>query len=315
MQNVLLIGTGQMAKAHAVVLKALGARAVAVGRSDEHAKTFQEETGVPTVGGGLESYLANAKEMPSHAIVVIDVANIPEVTVRLLDVGIKNILVEKPASFDQRALLPLAKKAFEQRATIVVGYNRRCLASVQRARELIVEDGGAISVHFEFNERTTQPERIARMNTPKATVEHWFYANSTHVIDLAMYLAGEIERVEGFSAAGPLWAPHPTLFSGAGVTGSGAPLTYYANWEVDGPWRVEVQTKARKLILDPLEKLFVEKNGVQENVAFEDTLDTTYRPGLYAELRDFLAGESTLPILEEQLRHFKAYDAIFAKRT
>ena len=150
------------------------------------------------------------------------------------------------------------------------------------------------------------------MNTPKRTVERWFIANSTHVVDLAFYLAGEPLALSGFATAGPLWAPHPTLFSGAGLARNNVVFSYYANWEIDGPWLVEVQTSRRKLVLNPLEKLHEEKDGVLELVSYDDSLDTAWRPGLYREVECFLSGTGDSPTLEEQVLRFDWYEKMLS---
>ena len=312
MTSVLLIGTGRMARAYAQVLTALNVPAIAVGRSEEHARTFERETGMKALSGGLSNWKKTAHEIPTHAIIAADVEAIPAIARELIDSCIKHLLLEKPAALEKVELMPLQTHAKNNGASVSVGYNRRFLSSAQKAKELIAADGGAISFYFEFNERTTQPERIKGMNTPKRTVERWFIANSTHVIDLAFYLAGEPLALSGFAAAGPLWAPHPTLFSGAGLARNNVVFSYYANWEIDGPWLVEVQTSRRKLVLNPLEKLHEEKDGVLELVSYDDSLDTAWRPGLYREVECFLSGTGDSPTLEEQVLRFDWYEKMLS---
>ena len=60
MTSVLLIGTGRMARAYAQVLTALNVPAIAVGRSEEHAHTFERETGVKALSGGLSNWKKTA---------------------------------------------------------------------------------------------------------------------------------------------------------------------------------------------------------------------------------------------------------------
>ena len=312
MTSVLLIGTGRMARAYAKVLTTLNVPAIAVGRSEEHARTFERETDMKALSGGLSSWKKTAPEIPTHAIIAADVEAIPVIARELIDTGIKHLLLEKPAALGKVELTPLQTHAKNNSASVSVGYNRRFLSSVQKAKELIAADGGAISFYFEFNERTTQPERIKGMNTPERTVERWFIANSTHVIDLAFYLAGEPIALSGFTAAGPLWAPHPTHFSGAGLAEDGAVFSYYANWEIDGPWLVEIQTPKRKLVLNPLEKLNEERGGVMVPVECDDSLDTAFRPGLYREVECFLSGTGDLPTLEEQILRFDWYEKMLS---
>ena len=310
--NLLLIGTGRMARAYAPVLAAHTVGIIAVGRSKEGSAQFQKDTGIDTTSGGITRWRKTASSIPTHAIVAVDDAASPHVAQELIDIGVTHILLEKPGALSRKELLDLQKKAQKSGAAVHIGYNRRFLASVQKAQEIIKADGGVISFHFEFNERTTQPERIAAMNIPEKTVEHWFVANSTHVVDLALFLAGNPLALSGFTAKGPLWATqdHATLFTGAGITDRDVPFSYYANWEIDGPWLVEIQTSKRKLILNPLEKLTAEKDGTIDEVAYDNSLDTKFRPGLYREVESFFNDLRDLKTLDEQIQHFDWYEKI-----
>lgn len=310
MTPLLLVGTGRMAHAYAEVLSALCVPVEAVGRSDEHAKRFAEETGVRAAGGGIGAWRRRGTLAPTHAIVAADVGEMPRIAEELIELGVKRLLLEKPGALTKDELMLIFTRAQTVHAEVSIGYNRRFLASVEKAKDLIAEDGGVISFYFEFNERTTQPERIRGMRVPEKTVARWFIANSTHVLDLAWHLGGEPQALSGFSSAGPLWAPHPTLFSGAGITKSGATFSYFANWEIDGPWLVELQTAKRKLVLNPLEKLYEERDGVLVNVPYDDSLDVTFRPGLYQETKSFLADSSVLPTLKEQCDRFAWYEKV-----
>lgn len=310
MESLLLVGTGRMARAYVPVLTAHNIRVIAVGRSEKGSRKFQEETRVETAPDGLAAWRKKDSPIPHYAIVAIDDAEAPHVAQELIDMGCKHILLEKPGALTKRELVAVQKKAGEFKSHVFIGYNRRFLASVERAREMIAEDGGATSLYFEFNERLTQPERIASMHIPKLTVEKWFIANSTHVIDLALYLTNDMATLSGFTAAGPVWAPqaHATLFAGAGITTSNIPFSYYANWEIDGPWLVEIGTAKRTLMLNPLEKLIVEQGGAREEAAYDTALDTTYRPGLYREVERFLGTKEGLKTLAEQIKHFDWYE-------
>jgi len=316
MESLLLVGTGRMARAYVQVLGAQKRQVLAVGRSEEGAQKFREETGIEATPGGIAAWRKKGVPAPTHAIVAIDDEEAPRAAEDLMEMGCRNILLEKPGSLTQSGLVDIQKTATKSNAYVFIGYNRRFLASTQKAKEIIAEDGGALSVYFEFNERLTQPERIASMQIPKRTVENWFIANSTHVVDLSLFLSDELETLTGFSASGPLWAPqsHPTLYAGAGTTKKGAIISYYANWEIDGPWLVEIGTAKRTLILNPLEKLAVEHSGAREEVSYDTTLDTTYRPGLYREVESFLDAQENLKTLDEQVGHFAWYEKMLGHR-
>ncbi len=307
MYDVLLIGTGRMARAYAPVLVALKARTIAIGRSPAHARAFAEATGIEASAGGFDSY-ARTHAVPKHVIVAVDADKLASVAIAAIRAGARSVLLEKPGALTTRDLRAIQRASSMHGAGVVIAYNRRCYASVREAARRIKADGGATACYFEFNERLTQKKAIRDLGIGKKVEANWFIANSTHVVDLAFYLAGMPRDLESVSAAGPLWAPHPTLFAGSGVSVSGVPFAYRSNWELAGPWTVEITTKKCTYILNPLETLSIEKGGVREPVALDTVLDTTYKPGIFHQTKEFLSGKTVLPSLEEQLEHFRWYE-------
>lgn len=302
--EILLVGTGRMARHYAAVLKALRVDVSAVGRSEKHAKMFQQETGIVAQGGGITSL----NRVPKTAIVAVDAEKLAEVGKEALAAGVKKILLEKPGGLTRGELTSLAHTVGKKQ--IYIAYNRRYLASVLKAQELIKKDGGVTSFSFQFNERPTQKQAIKKLGINSKVERRWFIANGTHVVDLAFYLGGWPTKLFGFSTAGPLWAPHPSLFSGAGVTAKNIPFSYFANWELPGPWSVEIETKKRKIILAPLETLREEVNGSVRSIPLHDSLDKKFKPGLYHQTKAFLTGRPRLPTVNEQVEHFQWFERI-----
>lgn len=91
-----IIGTGTIALEYAKILNQLGHEFIAVGRSGKNADEFIEAGAKEVVSGGLNNYLAASPTTPQKVIVATNVDQLAEVTVSLLNFGIKDILVEKP---------------------------------------------------------------------------------------------------------------------------------------------------------------------------------------------------------------------------
>jgi predicted dehydrogenase len=192
----------------------------------------------------------------------------------------------------------LAVEAATAGAQVFVAYNRRFYASVRRARAFAAADGGVTSCRFEFTERAAY---IATASIPPAVKANWFFANSTHVLDLAFFIAGAPVMLSADSGGALDWHPAGAVFAGAGRTAAGALFSYHADWTGPGRWGVEVVTRAHRLFLQPLEELRIQKSGQMtvESVALGDDLDARFKPGVYRQLAAFLAGEeaeSLLPI-------------------
>lgn len=307
--QTLLVGTGRMGRAYAAVLNAMHVNFGVVGRSAEGVSAFTQETGIPATAGGVSALHAE-RGAYSHAIVAVDVLELPSVAGQLLDMGCRSILLEKPGALYKEDLEALKMKADAAGASVLIAYNRRYLASTRKMREMIEEDGGVVSFSFEFTEKLTAKESIRKFETPKEVEDNWFIGNSTHVIDLAFYLGGDPRELKGFSSAGPLWAPHPSMFSGAGMTTQGVPFAYHANWELPGPWNVTVGTKKRTLALQPLEALNVVENGTLRPIPIDDAQDKNFKPGFYRQVETFLSGTSELPTLKEHIANWDWYEKI-----
>jgi predicted dehydrogenase len=132
----------------------------------------------------------------------------------------------------------------------------------------------------------------------------WGIANSSHVIDLFLHLAGSPARIATERSGALDWHPSGAVFSGAGETETGALFSYAATWSGAGRWGLEVTTAHRKLVLRPLESLAEQETGsfTLRDVALEPEPAET-KPGLVAEVRAFLAGDDPrLCTIHEALR-------------
>lgn len=285
--QVWLIGAGGMAVDYVKVLRGLEVNFSVIGRGEQSAKVFRDATGCEVVTGGLGEYLLTKPSIPSHAIVAVGVEKLHETTLQLLRYGVKNILVEKPVGMNKQEIEAVYLKAKETNAQVLVAYNRRFYASVLKAQGIIAEDDGVTSFNFEFTEwaHIIEPLKISVESKEKL-----FLNNSTHVVDLAFYLGGRPKEICTFTAGGLSWHPASSIFSGAGVSESGALFSYQANWESAGRWSVEMLTKNHRLIFRPMEKLQIQKKGsvAVEFAECDYALDETYKPGLFLQTKNFI---------------------------
>lgn len=294
-----LVGCGYMGAQYVRVLQALGTDFCVIGRSQASAEKFCSETGIHPITGGLEAFMKTHSTPPREAIVAVSFASLYSVVKALIQYGVKRILVEKPGASSYEQIQELSQMADHQGAQVFIAYNRRFYASVIEAKKCIEEDGGVSSFRFEFTEWA---HKICLLDKPSVELNHWFLANSTHVIDLAFYLCGSPAVINSFTAGSLDWYSNASSFSGAGLTVSGVPFAYHADWESAGRWSVEILTRKRKLILCPLEELKVQQRGslAVESMEIDNTLDVDYKPGLYRQTSAFLNGSSAplLPLCE-----------------
>lgn len=287
-KKVFLIGTGQMAIDYFAVLKDQNYDTTVIGRGEESAIKFESKTGVKPFVGGLQEYINN-NSLPANAYVIIATgteALMPSLLLAL-QAGACKVLIEKPAAISIEELIENEEKLKPYSNNVFVAYNRRFYASVIETQKMIEEDGGLQTMHFEFTEWAHKIEPLTKAVGVK---ENWFFANSTHVIDLAFYLAGKPTQWQGYSKAGKLKWHSKTNFTGAGITDKGVLFSYLSNWESAGRWAVELLTEKRRIYLKPMESISVQEKGTVAVVEhkFDDSLDLQFKPGLMKQVEAYL---------------------------
>lgn len=289
---ILLIGSGAMALDYARVLQALDAPYSVIGRGEESASAFESAIGTPVIRGGLARALGGgAGGSATSAIVAVGVEALAETVTQLIEAGVRQILVEKPAGLNAGEIQRLKQRAVLHGAEIFVAYNRRFFSSVRQARKLIVEDGGLQSFNFEFTE---WGHVIVGLQKAPGVKEHLVLGNSSHVLDLAFHLGGKPTELYALQGGELEWHPSASQFAGCGRTDKGAMFSYQANWDAPGRWGLELCTNKRRFILRPMEVLQVMRKGsvAIEAVTMENAdLDTQFKPGLFLQTQSFLEGQ------------------------
>jgi predicted dehydrogenase len=307
--NILLIGTGYMAREYAKVLNDLKISFDVVGRGKENSLAFKElNPGVSVFEGGIENFTSDKKY--SHGIVTSNVDFLATHTKRLIDLKINDLLVEKPGGSNLEEIKKLAAFVKEKKARVIIAYNRRFYASVLKCRELIENDGGIKSFNFEFTEWLSSFENLPGDSIVK---QNLLFANSTHVIDLAFYLGGFPREIKCYSSGKLDWH-EKAMYAGAGISNKNALFCYHANWEAPGRWSVEMLTNKCRYVLRPMEQLQVQQlNSVRiEPVEIDDSLDKNFKPGLYRQVKTFLfdPGNPFLLSLDQQALNSDFYQQI-----
>lgn len=290
----------------AKVLKAQKVDFIAVGRTEKSAAEFKNQTGTKALTGGLDKFLKESISIPKTAIVAISEEQLGSATIKLLNCGVKKILVEKPGGLDFADVKKVGKLAKKKGAKVYVGYNRRFYASVLKAREIIKKDGGVLSMHFDFTEAV---HKIVPLVRAPGVKENWFLQNSTHVLDMAFFLAGNPKKIVCRTTGSLPWHPAGAIFVGSGTTVSNALFSYHANWKSPGRWAIEIMTRNHKLFFKPLESLQVQNSGTfaVEDVSLDDKLDHDFKPGIYREVKSFFGNKKDLCSIEEQVKNLKIY--------
>lgn len=308
-----IIGAGTIAQEYAKVLNALNKQYQIIGRGEEKARQVEEALGCKVITGGLDSFLSSNPELPEAAIVATNLGSLAPNTKALIKYGVNRILCEKPGFLFPEECEQVAKVAKDNQVEVYLAYNRRFFTSVMEAERIIEEDGGLKSFNFEFTE---WGHVIAKYNKPQDELRNWFYANSTHVVDLAFFLGGTPVEMISYSKDKADWH-NPINFAGAGRTDKGVLFNYQANWDAPGRWAVEMLTSQHRIYLKPMEQLQLQDKGSVKvyPVEIDDHLDKEFKPGFYLETKAFLEGDyKRLCSIQQQISHVRQiYNRILGK--
>lgn len=302
-----LVGSGPMASAYASVLDDLGREFEVVGRGAASATVFERVSGHPVRTGGIKQALHEGP-IPDFAIVAVTLDQLAETACSLLQAGVSRILLEKPGGLGAGQVRSVSEAAGD--ASVVVAYNRRQYASVRAARRAIEEDGGVTSFSFEVTEwpHATEPVQFS-----EAIRRRWFLAQSSHLVDLAFHLGGRPADWQSWTSGSLPWHPASARFAGAGVTEHGATFSYHGDWEGPGCWGLEVLTRRRRLVLQPLEELRSMSLGSLEmtTIPHDDDLDVRFKPGVHRQTVAFLEGDDNVScLLSDHEQNLAAYESM-----
>lgn len=303
-----VFGVGLIGQEYYKIVSELGWKCVVFGRGKISSKLFEEKFGLSVVTDSATSAVQDNKfSVPENAIICCNIDQQLNLVRQLIDLGIKNILVEKPLTDDLDGLVELEKYCNEKKTRIFVGYNRRFYNSVIECKKLIAEDGGITSFHFDFTEWS---DVIDKSHHNALIKSKWLINNSSHLIDLAFYLGGNPKVLKPMISGGLEWHKRGSIFKGIGVTINDSLFSYSADWSSAGRWELSLCTARRKFILSPLESLkYINKNEVTiNNIVSENQDDIKYKPGFMKQVKNFLNGDhKDLCCLSDQVRNMHIY--------
>lgn len=277
------------------------------GRGSQSAENFKRLTKVKPFLSWND--LPNSSNF-SHCIVAVSEECLMDATMEAVQFGIRTVLVEKPGGSSIETLEEKANQLLESGSRIFVAYNRRFYGIVDQLKDEVQRDGGITSLHFDFSERSRIIEGLPKASGVK---ENWFLHNSSHVVDLVLYLTQGATLDMTLTRGSMAWHPIGSQFSGVGRTASGGLVTYNSDWESPGGWEVLVRTRVRKFTLKPLEVLSV-TDSTGATSTFEETSSNKIplKPGVLEMVAAFISDKPSprLLTMEHQIENLDFYRAI-----
>lgn len=248
-----VIGYGFMGAHYVAALRRLGIRRIRVcTRSLRSVESLSGARDVEVVTGGFGQLALQARDN-EIGIVAVPTALAIDAAERLVTLGFKRLLIEKPVSFYSNAIERLAASLRRQNVIALVAYNRVTYPSFYEVKAQTDAEGGITSCTYTFTEMI-KPNWTEIF--PAEELAHWGIANSLHVMSMAHGLIGLPKTFETYRAGNRIpWHPSGSVFVGGGISERSIPFSYQADWGSTGRWSVEVHTAVSSYRFCPLEEV------------------------------------------------------------
>jgi predicted dehydrogenase len=279
-----VVGYGNMGKEYVAALQRLRIGGLRVcSRSERSLEDLRGQRNVEVDAGGVEQFECVPRQ-GELAIVAVPTDALAAAVRRLLSLGFRRILVEKPVALYSDEIYALHAEAKGAEAEVACAFNRISYPSFFEVLSRVEAEGGISSCHYEFTE-LIRPDWPDRFDADE--LNRWGISNSIHVISMAHGLIG-LPRVWHAQVHGRTqidWHQTGSVFSGAGTTRREIPYSYHADWKSTGRWMVEVHTQESSYRLCPLETVQRREKalGPWDDIPVA-SLDETIKPGLLEQV-------------------------------
>ncbi|MBI3317752.1 MAG: Gfo/Idh/MocA family oxidoreductase [Candidatus Omnitrophica bacterium] len=257
-----VVGYGAMGREHLKALRSLSVQEILVcSRSESSLAPLRENSGIRVISGGFQS-LREGLSSRTFGIVATPTASLIPAAERLVSLGVRTLLIEKPVALEAAALEEFSRHLQGTGVTAFCGYNRVGYPSFLEALARTKGDGGITSCRYTFTELL---DRIDPGRFDPRELSRWGIANSLHVLSMAHRAIGLPERWSAHRSGQALdWHPAGSIFVGSGLSVEGIPFSYHADWGSAGRWSVELYTAKAAYRLCPLEKLFQKTDSLSD---------------------------------------------------
>ncbi len=287
-----VVGYGNMGRHYVGALRALGVRRIRVcSRSAERLAALEPGEDVDLVAGGVEG-LACRPASEELGIVATPTTLLVGAARRLITLGFRRLLIEKPVSLYADEIESFARECETQGVEAFCAFNRVAYPSFHEVRARAAREGGMTSCAYTLTEmiKPDWPKRF-----PAEELARWGIANSLHVVSMAHGLIGWPEIFHGHRSGSLSWHPTGAVFVGSGVSNRGIPFGYHADWGSTGRWSVEVHTPVASYRLCPLERVFRRTSATGD---WSELPVTSFAPELKAGLVEQVAAALSPSIRE-----------------
>ena len=301
-KKIWIIGAGKISIEYLKVLNNFKYEIVLITRGKKNLNKFKKyKKNIKFIDGGLANFLKKKPEQPNKVIIASNARYLFNITLSLINYGIKSILVEKPASLKLDELKRLKIIIKKNKINYCIGYNRRFYGSIIFLKKLIKKNK-IRSLYFDLTEWL---HTVNLNNYSKEELNKWFLCNTSHITDLAFYLIGYPRKFNYMYKDSIKWHK-PILFNGHGISTKNIPFSYRGDWLSYGRWEIKLFFKGFVVNLKPLENIEIEYINKKKKYIKKFKNEKKYKHGFYQMCADFLDNNFTnFCTIDQQILNFK----------
>ena len=275
-----IIGAGYIARKHLEVIKKInGLQAVSItSRTYSKAAKIAKDFNIQNVFKNINTLIK--KSNPDALLILVSSENIFKITKKIIPYKIP-FFVEKPPGLNFLEIKKLNFLAKKYKVINMVGFNRRFYSNFMTGINIIKKHGQLLGITIEGHEKYWITKNLIN----KKNKDSWIYSNSSHVIDLFRFFAGEI--INSHSFVGRFMRKNGDQFSSIIKFNNGILGNFIANWYSPSGWSVCLHGEKIMVQFKPLEKgIWIDKKFVK-HIIKNNEKDKKYKPGFYNQMLAF----------------------------
>jgi predicted dehydrogenase len=259
----------------------------------------------------LEEYF-RSDQIAESVIVAVKSTATYKLCVDLLNQGVKEILAEKPLAYNSTELFFLKNLVEANKANLLIAYNRRFYQTINKVKDIALEDGGIDFISLDISERlwTWEPEWKSKT---EILSEYPLISQTSHMFDLVQYFLGEIKLLNVLTTGKFNYFDKPKFIINC-QSNDGILVNFYGNWAAPGNWQVKLSSKRTTFQFSNLENVSISKREVDSDViSFSKSEENSgnFKAGVLEEVQAFINRDWTkFCKIEDQQRNLLLMEKI-----
>lgn len=284
--NLLIIGAGKIAEKHLELLKDQFdlSSSYIFSRRHNSSRRLSKKFYLNHLERSLLSFIEKNKFQLNGIFILTSADQIYKITKKIISFKIP-LFIEKPPGLNYNELIKLISLSKKYKTSNLVGYNRRYYSIVQQVKKKLKKEK-IVSVNLEINERMWILKKKVQN---KKILSKWIYANTSHAINLLIFLLGNPKLVKNITAKNKT----NSVFK---MNNSYSLLKFNSNilvslnilWNAPGGWLLKIFCKDNTYTFNPLEKCEIINRKFQKKIVEPRKYDEIYKPGFYLQSKKFI---------------------------